>query len=252
MECMVLIIADERDHGFYRTLSFGQKSMEIYPSKRLSECMKNCRADIILLDCNYELESGLTSLKNIKEVWPTIPVIFLADISFEEAVLKAFKNGARDFFKKPVSIPELQDTVKGLLKIRRKSKETRSAFMKVRGVDPKKLFRKKTQLQSVDLHKAIRFVEEHLPDVIHLDRVAKEANTSRYHLCRFFKKRVGISPMKFVTYMRLEKAKELLGRSDLAISAVASEVGLNDTSSFIKLFKRFTGMTPTGYKKSLT
>lgn len=252
MECMVLIIADERDHGFYRTLSFGQKSMEIYPSKRLSECMKNCRADIILLDCNYELESGLTSLKNIKEAWPTIPVIFLADISFEEAVLKAFKNGARDFFKKPVSIPELQDTVKGLLKIRRKSKETRSAFMKVRGVDPKKLFRKKTQLQSVDLHKAIRFVEEHLPDVIHLDRVAREANTSRYHLCRFFKKRVGISPMKFVTYMRLEKAKELLGRSDLTISAVASEVGLNDASSFIKLFKRFTGMTPTGYKKSLT
>jgi len=249
---MVLIIADERDHGFYRTLSFGQKSMEIYPSKRLSECMKNCRADIILLDCNYELESGLTSLKNIKEAWPTIPVIFLADISFEEAVLKAFKNGARDFFKKPVSIPELQDTVKGLLKIRRKSKETRSAFMKVRGVDPKKLFRKKTQLQSVDLHKAIRFVEEHLPDVIHLDRVAREANTSRYHLCRFFKKRVGISPMKFVTYMRLEKAKELLGRSDLTISAVASEVGLNDASSFIKLFKRFTGMTPTGYKKSLT
>ena len=57
--------------------------------------------------------------------------------------------------------------------------------------------------------------------------------------------------MKLVTYMRLEKAKELLGRSDFTISAVASEVGLNDTSSFVKLFKRFTGMTPTGYKKSL-
>src|SRR4030042_4897659 len=223
MEHIVLIIADERDHGFYRTLSFGQKSMEIYPFLRISDCMKNCQADIILLDCNYELESGLTLLRNIKELWPTIPVIFLADISFEEAVLKAFKNGARDFFKKPVSIPELQDTVKGLLKIRRKSKETRSAFMKIRGADPKKLFRKKTQLQSVDLHKAIRFIEEHLLDVIHLGTVAKEANTSRYHLCRFFKKHVGISPMKFVTYMRLEKAKELLGNSDPPLSAVASE-----------------------------
>ena len=217
MERMVLIIADERDHGFYRTLSFGQKNMEIYPFQRISECVKNCQADIILLDCNYELESGLTSLRNIKELWPTIPVIFLADISFEELILKAFKNGARDFFKKPVSIPELQDTVKGLLNIRRKSKETRSAFIKIRGADPKKLFRKKTQLQSVDLHKAICFIEEHLPDVIHLDRVAREANTSRYHLCRFFKKRVGISPMKLVTYMRLEKAKELLGRSDFTI-----------------------------------
>ena len=211
MERMVLIIADERDHGFYRTLSFGQKSMEMYPFQRISDCMKNCQADIILLDCNYELESGLTSLRNIKELWPTIPVIFLADISFEELILKAFKNGARDFFKKPVSIPELQDTVKGLLNIRRKSKETRSAFIKIRGADPKKLFRKKTQLQSVDLHKAIRFIEEHLPDVIHLDRVAREGNSSGYHLCVLFKKRVGISPMKLVGYMRLENGMELCG-----------------------------------------
>src|SRR3972149_8322503 len=154
MECTVFIIADERDHGFYRTLSFGNKRAKIYSFSNLRDCMKDCRADIILLDCNYELETGLKSLKNIKAVSPTIPVIFLADISFEELILKAFKNGARDFFKKPVSIPELQDTVKGLLNIRRKSKETRSAFIKIRGADPKKLFRKKTQLQSVDLHKA--------------------------------------------------------------------------------------------------
>ena len=123
--------------------------------------------------------------------------------------------------------------------------------MKIRGVDPKKLFRKTSQLHSVNLYKAIRFIDENIPNVIHLDMVAKEANTSPYHLCRFFKKHVGISPMKFVTYMRLEKAKGLLGKSDSTISAVASEVGLNDTSSFVKLFKRFTGMTPTGYKKSL-
>lgn len=251
MECEVLIIADEREHGFYRSLSFGQKNVKICPLKMLNECIKKCGADIILLDCNYELESGLALLRNIKELWPAIPVIFLADFSFEEAVLKAFKNGARDFFKKPVNISELQDTVRELLNVRKKSKETRSALMKMRGIDPKKFFRKKPQIQTVDLHKAIRFIERHLSEDISLDRVAKEANTSRYHLCRFFKKNVGISPMKFVTYMRLEKAKKLFRRSDLTISEVASGVGLNDNSSFVKLFKKFTGMTPTGYKKSL-
>jgi YesN/AraC family two-component response regulator len=248
---LIFIIADERDHGFYRTLSFGNKRAEIYSLKNLCDCMKDCRADIILLDCNYELETGLKSLKNIKAVSPTIPVIFLADISFEELILKAFKNGARDFFKKPVSIPELQDTVKGLLKIRRKSKETRSGFMKIRGVDPKKLFRKKTQLQSVNLYKAIRFIEENLSHVIHLDRVAEEANIGRYHFCRIFKKRVGISPMRLVSYMRIEKAKKLLEKAELTISDVASYSGFNDTSSFIKQFKKITGLTPAGYRKSL-
>src|SRR4030065_1237903 len=99
MKHMVLIIADERDHGFYRTLSFGQKSMEMYPFQRISDCMKNCQADIILLDCNYELESGLTSLRNIKELWPPIPVAFLPDMSSEELILKALKNVREGVFR---------------------------------------------------------------------------------------------------------------------------------------------------------
>jgi YesN/AraC family two-component response regulator len=251
VEELIFIIADERDHGFYRTLSFGDKRAEIYSFRNLYDCMKDCRAGIILLDCNYELETGLTLLRNIKEVWPTIPVIFLADISFEELILKAFKNGARDFFKKPVNIPELQNTVIGLLKAKRKSKEMRSPFMKTSGVNPKKLFRKKAPFQSDNLYKAIRFIEENLSHVIHLDRVAKEANIGRCHFCRIFKKRVGISPMRLVSYMRIEKAKKLLEKAELTISDVASESGFNDTSSFIKQFKKITGMTPAGYRKSL-
>lgn len=251
MEELIFIIADERDHGFYRTLSFGGKRTEIYSFRNLYDCMKDCRADIILLDCNYELETGLTSLRNIKEVWPTIPVVFLADISFEELILKAFKNGARDFFKKPVNIPELKNTVIGLLKAKIKSKEMRSPFMKTSGVNPKKLFSEKAPFQSVNLYRAIRFIEENLSHVIHLDRVAEEANIGRYHFCRIFKKRVGISPMRLVSYMRIEKAKKLLEKAELTISDVSSDSGFNDTSSFIKQFKKITGLTPAGYRKSL-
>jgi YesN/AraC family two-component response regulator len=251
VECMVLVIADERDHDFYRTLSFGDKRVETYSFTNLCDCMKDCKADIILLDCNFELEVGLTTLKNIKAVWPAVPVILLADISFEELVLKAFKAGARDFFKKPVNVPELQDTVMGLLKMKRKSKETRFPFMEKKGADPKKLFRIKTSTQSINLSKAIRFIEDNLAEGFDLDGVAHEANTSRYHFCRFFKKRVGISPMRFVTYMRVEKAKKILGKAGLSISEVASDSGFNDTSSFIKQFKKITGITPTNYRKSI-
>jgi AraC family transcriptional regulator len=150
-----------------------------------------------------------------------------------------------------VNIPELQNTVIGLLKAKRKSKEMRSPFMKTSGVNPRKLFREKAPFQSVNLYKAIRFIEENLSHVIHLDRIAKEANTGRYHFCRIFKKRVGISPMRLVTYMRIEKAKKLLLEAELTVSDVASDCGFNDISSFIKQFKKNTGMTPAGYRKSL-
>jgi AraC-like DNA-binding protein len=51
--------------------------------------------------------------------------------------------------------------------------------------------------------------------------------------------------------MRIEKAKKLLEKAELIISDVASDSGFNDTSSFIKQFKKITGMTPAGYRKSL-
>ena len=248
---LVLIFADRSDHDFYRGLSFGDQRFKVYPFGKLCNFMKDCQADIILLDCNFEIETGLKSLKYVKAIWPTIPVLFLADISFEEAVLKAFRAGARDFFKKPVNVAELQDTIEGLLTMKRKSKETRSPFITT-DVDLKKIARKAIPVQSINFSKAIRFIGENVSDVINLDQVAKEANTSRYHFCRLFKKRVGISPMRFLTYMRIEKAKKLLGKADLSISAVASDSGFQDTSSFIKQFKKITGVTPTGYRKSLT
>lgn len=51
--------------------------------------------------------------------------------------------------------------------------------------------------------------------------------------------------------MRIEKAKELLKKDDFNISTTAATVGFNDISSFIKQFKRLTGMTPSSYRKSL-
>ncbi len=251
----IYIIADERDHGFYRTISFGDNTVEVHLLRNLINCIRDCQAGIILLDCNYELEVGLSSLRCIKAVLPTVPVVLLADVSLEDLILKAFKAGARDFFKKPVNVYELQETVKGLLSMKKKAREMRSPFVKKGVVDsrkfPKKFFGKEAHMQSVHLYNAIRFIQKNLPNVISIDRVAKEANTSRYHFWRLFKKRVGISPIRFVAYLRIEEAKKLLGRRDLIISAVAADVGFNDSSNFIKQFKKLTGMTPASYRKSI-
>jgi AraC-like DNA-binding protein len=104
---------------------------------------------------------------------------------------------------------------------------------------------------AIDFHNAIRYIEENLSNVICLDDIAEKANVSKYHFCRLFKKRVGMSPLRFATCMRIEKAKELLKNDDLTISTAAANVGFNDISSFIKQFKRLTGMTPSSYRKFL-
>jgi FixJ family two-component response regulator len=51
-------------------------------------------------------------------------------VSLEGVVLRAFRAGARDFFRKPVNIPELKDTIEVLLSFRKSSQEKRSPFIK--------------------------------------------------------------------------------------------------------------------------
>jgi AraC-like DNA-binding protein len=56
--------------------------------------------------------------------------------------------------------------------------------------------------------------------------------------------------MEFVSCLRITRARELLLREDLNISMVALEVGYNDASTFIRHFKKLTGLRPSDYKKS--
>lgn len=57
-----------------------------------------------------------------------------------------------------------------------------------------------------------------------------------------------MTPMRFVTSMRIERAKTLLKREDHNMSETAMEAGFNDLGTFIRQFKKFTGITPAAYK----
>lgn len=65
---------------------------------------------------------------------------------------------------------------------------------------------------------------------------------------RFFRA-TGQSPMDYVQSLRIEEAKQILETTDLSIEAVAHEVGYEDPSSFSRLFRRKTGITPAQYRK---
>ena len=65
---------------------------------------------------------------------------------------------------------------------------------------------------------------------------------------RRFSKATGMSPLDYVHALRLEEAKQLLEASDIAIEAIANEVGYQDTSFFGRLFRRKAGITPKQYR----
>lgn len=250
----IIVFADRRYHRLYKSLSIEGEKIGVYACQEPMKHLKDCQADLVLIDCGVNTELGFSLLKNLKVSNPHIPVLFVSDISSQEIAVMAFKAGARDYLQKPVNIAELKEAIITLLNLKRGAKEKRSAFIPT--MDKKGIELPVTGLPAAVTSKlpasllhAIKFMEENLSKKIRLADCAQAASMSRYHFCRKFKKYLGMSPIKFLTLVRLNKAKIILTNEDLNITEVAEQVGFNDIGVFSAQFKKYTGLTPTQFRR---
>jgi AraC family transcriptional regulator len=95
------------------------------------------------------------------------------------------------------------------------------------------------------------YVEEHLAEQIPLATLAQLARLSPYYFCRAFKQSFGVSPHRYHNNRRIELAKRLLAAPEASVTDIGLAVGFCETSSFTAAFRKTTGLTPTGYRRSL-
>ena len=102
-----------------------------------------------------------------------------------------------------------------------------------------------------EISQVIRYMEEHFSDPeISITALADslELSTARFSLS--FKEKTGMSPLEYLTLLRVEHAKEQLELTDLTIRDISTMVGYYDSGSFIRRFKQFTGETPAQYRRA--
>ena len=98
----------------------------------------------------------------------------------------------------------------------------------------------------------IRYIDTHYDRSLSLGDLAREMNLNPNYLSQVFKKETGKTFLKYVTDLRIEKAKMMLDSGSYSISEIASALGFNDYFYFLKTFKRVTGLTPKQYKHGYT
>ncbi len=99
------------------------------------------------------------------------------------------------------------------------------------------------------LCEAKRYMLDHLDEHLNLDTLAQVACLSKYHFIRLFKEVYDQTPRQYLIALRLERASELLTESSMSFHDICHEVGLKDSSSFGRLFKRSFGATPHTYRR---
>ena len=116
---------------------------------------------------------------------------------------------------------------------------------------PQLLSDKKGRLSERQLQKVFQYIQDHLEQDVALSEMASVLNLSQYHFCRLFKQSTGVAPHQYLTQCRIERAKQLLRTTQLTITEIAFAVGLNNHSSFTRLFRRYVGITPKEFRASL-
>jgi AraC-like DNA-binding protein len=97
----------------------------------------------------------------------------------------------------------------------------------------------------------IDYLTGHLNAPHTLASLSARANMSVPHLSYLFKQRTGISPMRYLTRMRIRRACELLDSTDMQIKDIAYEVGYEDPFYFTRLFTSAVGASPRAYRESV-
>ncbi|MBR3762725.1 MAG: helix-turn-helix transcriptional regulator [Lachnospiraceae bacterium] len=102
----------------------------------------------------------------------------------------------------------------------------------------------------IDLIKTIlEYIELHYASSITLSELAGVANMNPKYFCRFFRSITHQTPMEYVNMYRIEKAAQMLHSTRLPVTDICMECGFNDSSNFIKVFRKYKGMTPKQYRK---
>lgn len=100
------------------------------------------------------------------------------------------------------------------------------------------------------LSMARSYIHNHLNAPLDLDTLSQVACLSKYHFIRLFKEVYGQTPRQYLIKKRLEQASNLLLNSSKSFHEICLEVGLKDSSSFGRLFKRSYGATPHIYRRT--
>ena len=229
MAYSILIIDDDRIfcEELSEILCDYRSRYVLSPAEALEYLERPNDIDLILLDVRLPEMKGTEFLKVLKSRYPDIAIIIMTSYFSKESLITALRNRADDFMEKPFDIEELKRMVNRLLEEKRGS----SSF-------------------SNNLEYVRYYILKNLDKNVQLADIAATLGYSPKYMSRLFKRESGIGFSDYKSDIKIRKAKELLENTDYRIKRIAYELGYENSESFVRIFKKRTGTTPSRYRTS--
>ena len=216
------------------------------------EKIRDTSPDIVVVDINMPVKDGLSMLEDSIEEYGYDAIIVSGYSDFEYA-RKAIRLGVTEYLLKPVNFNELYDAL-GKIKAKQLAAARLRHEMKQLDIEKRKLGIL-DEPETGDSPEGNRHVD-HMMDCIRnhysshlsLTDISEQCGMSCTYLNSKFKSFTGYTFNDYLNRYRMQKAVELLADPKLRIGDIGALVGINNVNTFLRQFKKYTGMTPREYR----
>lgn len=244
---VVLLVEDNEDFLFYLKDNLREfyTILEAGNGKKGWQKVLAEHPDLVVSDISMPVMDGIELCRKIKTDIRTrhIPVILLTALAGDDKHVEGLETGASDYITKPFNFEIMLSRIRNIL-------EGQKSLKKVLG----KQVEVKTTEVAVASHdekfvqQALDIVEKNLanPD-FSVEELSRELYMSRVAVYKKIFALTGKSPIDFIRSIRLQRAAQLLEKSDLSVAEIAWEVGFNNPKYFSKFFKAEYNVVPSEY-----
>jgi AraC-like DNA-binding protein len=105
-----------------------------------------------------------------------------------------------------------------------------------------------TEAYQSSVERVIAHMKAHLAEPLDLDEIARIASMSKFHFVRIFDETTGTTPHHFLACLRVQRAKDILLKTDKSITEVCMDVGYASLGTFSKTFSSLVGLSPYEFR----
>jgi two-component system response regulator YesN len=253
----VLIVDDEAliRNGLRQAVVWNEMGFEVVEtvgnSAQAREVLKSSEVDVLMTDIQMPGKTGLELATEAKVLRPKIRIVVISGYDRFDYAVTALRMQVDDYILKPLN-PKVIESVFLSLKMKM-DEECRKDCGKGESLNEERAFATESDADicshSLLVKRVKRMIEEQYanPD-FSLSGLADDLGFSYNYLSFVFSKKAGISMKFYLTFVRMEKAKELVSQRKHKINDIAKLVGYSNPRYFTDAFRNYYKVPPTKYQ----
>lgn len=199
------------------------------------------KPELMLIDVQMPYKDGLTVMKEAKAAGYCPKTIILSGYDEFQYAQKALRYGAWDYLLKPCRPTEILSKLESLIEDREALEEEEADATAKVGETQSNRF----------VNLAVEYINDNYMKELSLTAVADKAGVTSAYLSTLFTQNLNYSFVDYLNKVRIDRACHYLYDCQMKTYEVAYKVGFHDEKYFTKVFKKFTGMSPSQFRKTL-